>query len=56
MMALQTLRLTDQHTCQASHTLDGLVELRCGLADHGGGMHCDFGRGIWWMATVTPGG
>ena len=53
---MSLLQSTRQRICTASHLLDGLVELRCGLADHGGGMHCDVGRGLWWMAAVVPGG
>lgn len=64
MVALQTLR----RTCTARIILErpgeiGAIELRCGLAEHGGGMHCDSGlfggpvdephelRGLWWMSA-----
>ena len=51
MTLLQTLR---QAICTASFTI-GAEELRCGLASHGGGMHCDTraGIGLWWMAAAA---
>jgi hypothetical protein len=45
-----TRRAADRMVCKARHVVEG-VELRCGLIDHGGGMHCDVQRGLWWMAV-----
>lgn len=56
MAALQTMRWRTDHTCTAVLILkrDGAaLELRCGLAEHGGGMHLDtgLGPGLWWFAS-----
>ena len=58
MTALQTSRWrTDHTTCMAILILKrggAAVELRCGLAEHGGGMHLDtgLGPGLWWSSAA----
>lgn len=57
MEQLQTKRPRNDRTCQSSYIIDGAI-LRCGLPEHGGGMHCDTtlageGIGLWWFAAMA---